>query len=303
MNILPFKYMPKDGKVLDLNFLSGVFASPWNILRSLIDIAIVAYVFYRLLSLIKGSRAEQLLKGLFILLIFSAVVTYLQLDMVNWLLEKLWIVFAITLPIVFQPELRRFLEQLGRGRFFVSSTSLEKIDSNHIVVDEIVTAVKVMSKERVGALIIIARENDIEEYLDSGTRMDSLVSAGLLINIFVPNTPLHDGAVIIKEGRIQSSACFLPLSSNPAIDGRLGTRHRAGLGISEVSDALSIIVSEETGAVSIAREGRLVRYLDEQGLRDMLEDELITQGIRRDSFWRRWSNDGRQEYKKKKDRA
>lgn len=287
---------------MDLNFLSGVFASPWNILRSLIDIGIVAYIFYRLLSLIKGSRAEQLLKGLFILLIFSVAVTYLQLDMVNWLLEKLWIIFAITLPIVFQPELRRFLEQLGRGKFFVRSTYLDKMYSDRIV-DEIVMAVQVMAHDRVGALIIIARETGIEEYLDSGTRMDSLVSAGLLINIFVPNTPLHDGAVIIKDGRIQSAACFLPLSSNPAIDGRLGTRHRAALGISEVSDALCIVVSEETGAVSIAREGRLVRYLDEPGLRDILEGELIAEGSPSDSFWRRWSNDGRKKFKEKQSRS
>jgi len=303
-SICHFKYMPKDGEVLDLHFLSGVFASPWNILRSLIDIAIVAYIFYRLLGLIKGTRAEQLLKGLFILLIFSLVVSYLQLDMLMWLLGKAWIVFAIALPIVFQPELRRFLEQLGRGKFFVSASSLDKINGNHVVINEIVTAVKVMAQERVGALIVVARETGIEEYLDSGTRMDSLVSAGLLINIFVPNTPLHDGAVIIKECRIQSAACFLPLSSNPAIDGKLGTRHRAALGISEVSDALSIVVSEETGAVSIAKEGRLVRYLDERGLRDMLRDELIAQESRRDSFWRRWSNDGRQqESAKKKNRA
>lgn len=287
---------------MDLNFLSGIFASPWNILRSLIDIGIVAYIFYRLLSLIKGSRAEQLLKGLFILLTFSVAVTYLQLDMVNWLLEKLWIIFAIALPIVFQPELRRFLEQLGRGKFFVTSTYRDKVYSDHLV-DEIVAAVQIMAKDRVGALIIVARETGIEEYLDSGTRMDSLVSAGLLINIFVPNTPLHDGAVIIKEGRIQSAACFLPLSSNPAIDGRLGTRHRAALGISEVSDALCIVVSEETGAISIAREGRLVRYLDEPGLRALLEGELMVDGSHRDNFWRRWSNDGRKKFKEKQTRA
>ncbi len=287
---------------MDLNFLSGIFASPWNILRSLIDIGIVAYIFYRLLSLIKGSRAEQLLKGLFVLLLFSVAVSVLQLDMVNWLLEKLWIIFAIALPIVFQPELRRILEQLGRGKFFASSTYLDKIYSDRIV-NEIVTAVQVMSQDRVGALIIVARETGIEEYMDSGTRMDSLVSAELLINIFVPNTPLHDGAVIIKEGRIQSAACFLPLSSNPAIDGRLGTRHRAALGISEVSDALCIVVSEETGAVSVAREGRLVRYLDEPGLRDILEGELMAEGGHRDSFWRRWSNDGRKKFKEKQSRS
>lgn len=288
---------------MDLSFLSGVFASPWNIFRSLLDIAIVAYIFYRLLGLIKGTRAEQLLKGVFVLLIFSAVISYLQLDMLNWLLEKLWIIFAITLPIVFQPELRRILEQLGRGKFFMSSRVMDKMDSNHIVVEEIAAAVGLLSKDRIGALIVVARATGIEEYLDSGTRMDSLVSSGLLINIFVPNTPLHDGAVIIKDGRIQSAACFLPLSSNPAIDNKLGTRHRAGLGISEVSDAVAVIVSEETGTVSVAREGRLVRYLDDKALRDILEAELIVRESRRDSFWRRWSADGRQTAEKKKDLA
>ena len=283
--------------------LSGVFASPWYIFRSVLDIAIVAYIFYRLLGLIRGSRAEQLLKGLFILLVFSAVVSFLQLDMVNWILNKLWIVFAISLPIVFQPELRRFLEQLGRGRFFVSSSTWDLTQSPYYVINEIATAVNVLSHNRVGALIVIARETGIEEYLDSGTKLDSLVSAALLINIFIPNTPLHDGAVIIKAGRIHHAACFLPLSNNPAIDGKLGTRHRAGLGISEVSDALVIIVSEETGAVSVAREGRLVRFVDDRGLRDMLEDELIARENNKDNFWRRWYVYGRQTTAKKKDRT
>lgn len=287
---------------MEQGLLTGVFASPWNIFRSLLDITIVAYIFYRLLGLIRGSRAEQLLKGLFILLVFSVIVSYLQLDMINWILEKLWIGFAITLPIVFQPELRRFLEQLGRGRFFMSSSS-DQTENQLYVINEVAAAVRVLAKEKVGALIVLARETGIEEFLDSGTRMDSLVSAGLLINIFVPNTPLHDGAVIIKGGRILNAACFLPLSSNPAIDSKLGTRHRAGLGISEVSDALVIIVSEETGAVSIAREGRLVRFLDEQGLREMLEDEFIVRQGGRSNFWRRWYTDGRPAAEKKKDRA
>jgi diadenylate cyclase len=286
-------FVNKGDNHLDWGFLSGVFASPWNIFRSLIDIAIVAYVFYRLLGLIKGTRAEQLLKGLIILLAFSVVVTYLQLDMVNWILEKLWIVFAITLPIVFQPELRRILEQLGRGKFFVSSSAGEKVDIYEGVVKEIAEAVRVLARNRVGALIVIGRETGIEEFLDSGTNLDSLVSSGILINIFVPNTPLHDGAVIIKAGRIQKAACFLPLSNNPNIDGQLGTRHRAGMGISEVSDALAIIVSEETGSVSVAREGKLVRYLDAQSLKDLLEEELVVRASRKDSFWRRWAADDR----------
>jgi diadenylate cyclase len=288
---------------VDLALLSGIFASPWSIIRTLLDIAIVAYIFYRLLSFMRGSRAEQLLKGLFILLILSAVFTYLQLDMVNWLLEKMWIVFAITLPIVFQPELRRFLEQLGRGKFFARTRSGDEMESDRAVVNELITAVKVLAHNRIGALIIIARDTGIEEYLDSGTRMDSLVSAGLLINIFVPNTPLHDGAVIIKAGRIQNAACFLPLSTNPGIDIRLGTRHRAGLGITEVSDAVAIIVSEETGGVSVAKEGRLVRYLDEQDLQDRLEEELVVRVGGSESFWRRWTADGRQASGPAKDRA
>ncbi len=288
---------------MDWGFLSGVFASPWNIFRSLLDIAIVAYIFYRLLGLIKGTRAEQLLKGLIILLAFSVIVSYLQLDMVNWILEKLWIVFAVTLPIVFQPELRRILEQLGRGKFFVSSSSAEEVNIYAAVVPEITEAVKVMARHRVGALIVIGRETGIEEFLDSGTNMDSLVSSGILINIFVPNTPLHDGAVIIKDGRIQKAACFLPLSNNPSIDAQLGTRHRAGLGITEVSDALSIIVSEETGVVSVARDGRLVRDLDAPSLKVLLEEELVVREIRKDSFWRRWMADGRNESEKKKDLA
>lgn len=280
---------------MDFSLLTGVFASPWDVIRSLVDIAIVAYIIYRLLGLIQGSRAEQLLKGVFVLLIFSAAVTLLQLDLLNWLLNKIWIVLAIALPIVFQPELRRVLEQLGQGRFLKTYYGSRTPDANRVMVQEIITAVKLMARVKVGALIVLVRENDIEEYLDSGTRMDSLVSAGLLINIFVPNTPLHDGAVVIKDGRIQSAACFLPLSSNPAVDSKLGTRHRAGLGITEVSDAIAVIVSEETGTISVARGGRLVRYLDEKTLQEILEVELVAPAVQPDRVWKRRPNNGRKD--------
>jgi len=276
---------------LDFTILSGYFANPLDIIRNLLDIIIVAYIFYRLLSWIKGTRAEQLLKGLVILLLFSATVSLLHLSVLKWLLDKLWIVFAITLPIVFQPELRRILEQLGRGRFFLSSGSNSGAQLNQTIIGEIVDAAKVLSRNKVGALIIICRENDIEEYLETGVAMDSLVSAGLLINIFVPNTPLHDGAVIIKNGRIQKAACFLPLSNNPLLDPQLGTRHRSGIGISEVSDALAVIVSEETGAISLAKEGKLQRYLDDQSLKEILEKELKAEETANVHFWRRWSGD------------
>ena len=277
---------------MDWSFLSGVMASPWNIFRAILDISIVSYIFYRLLSLIKGSRAEQILKGLFILLVFAVVASYLRLDMVNWLLDKLWIVFAITLPIVFQPELRRFLEKIGTASFFARSANLQEREAYENIIEEISDAVSVLSRTRTGALIVLARETGINDYTETGIMMDSLVSSGLLINIFIPNTPLHDGAVIIKDGRIKKAACFLPLSVNPYLHPELGTRHRAGLGITELSDALAVIVSEEDGGISLANGGKLTRYLDAQSLQELLEKELIIK-VKRDSFWRRWASDGR----------
>ncbi len=272
---------------MDFYNLTGIFASPWDVVRSLVDIVIVTYIFYRLLGLIQGSRAEQLLKGVIVLLLFSAGATVLQLDLLNWLLDMFWIVLAIALPIVFQPELRRILEQLGQGKFLKTYYGSSNPDTNRLLIHEITTAAKLMARDKVGALIVLARDTDIEEYLDSGTRMEAVVSAGLLINIFVPNTPLHDGAVVIKHGRIQSAACFLPLSSNPAVDPKLGTRHRAGLGITEVSDAVAVIVSEETGTISVARAGRLVRYLDEKSLQEVLEMELVIPAAPPERVWKR----------------
>lgn len=274
---------------MDLSFLSGVFASPWDIIRSLLDIAIVAYVFYRILKLITGTRAEQLLKGLLLLLVFSVLASILKLDMVNWLVEKLWILFAITLPIVFQPELRRLLEQIGRGSFFSSKRSNLEVDEYNRILQELTDAVAVLSRNKIGALIVLTRETGIGEHTESGIELDAIVTASLLINIFVPNTPLHDGAIVINEGRIEKAACFLPLSDNPFLDKDLGTRHRAGIGITEVSDAIAIIVSEETGSVSVATEGKLHRYLDAQSMREILERELASPPRLRDTFLRRWA--------------
>lgn len=274
---------------MDLSFLSGIFASPGDIIRSLLDIAIVAYVLYRILRWISGTRAEQLLRGLLLLLLFSLAASYLRLDMVKWLMEKVWIVFAITLPIVFQPELRRLLEQIGRGSFFArSNIEMEEYES---IINEIVDATAVLSRNKVGALVIFTRETGISEYLESGVFLDSLVSSGLLVNIFVPNSPLHDGASIISGGRIKKAACFLPLSDNPNLDKELGTRHRAGLGITELSDALALIVSEETGTISLAKEGQLQRYLDTRSLKELLRQELLHQEKWSDTVRRRWSGE------------
>jgi diadenylate cyclase len=273
---------------VDLSFLSGVFASPWDIIRSLIDILIVAYLFYRILKVIRGTRAEQLLKGLALLLVFSASASFLKLEMVNWLVEKIWILFAIMIPIVFQPELRRLLEQIGRGSFFTRRSSGLEMEQNEAVIREVIDATAVLSRNKVGALIIFTRETGIAEYMESGTEIDGLVSASLLTNIFVPNSPLHDGAVIITEGRIQKAACFLPISDNPFLSKELGTRHRAGIGITELSDAVAVIVSEETGAISVAIDGKIQRYLDSRSLMDLLHRELHREEKMKHSLFRRW---------------
>lgn len=274
--------------MLDLSFLSGVFASPFNIIKSILDIAIVAYLFYQILKLIKGTRAEQLLKGLILLLLFSALARFLRLDVVNWLLSKLWLVFAITLPIVFQPELRRLLEQIGRGGFFTSSRFASLGDEYELLIDEICDAVYGLSNTRTGALIVIMRETGIGEYIESGVTLDAKVSASLLMNIFFPNAPLHDGAAVIADKRLYKAGCFLPLSDNPFVDKELGTRHRAALGISEVSDVVAIVVSEETGSVSVAMEGKLSRFIKRENLKELLKKELVHRDNWGSSLMRRW---------------
>jgi diadenylate cyclase len=288
---------------LDFNFLSGVLTSSWNLLLSLVDIAIVAYLIYRILGLISGTRAEQLLRGLLLLLVFSVLASYLNLAMVTWLVEKLWIVFAITLPIVFQPELRRFLEQIGRGSFFSGHHLQWNPEAMHNVLAEVSSAAGILSRNRMGALMILTRETGIGEHAASGVLVDGAVTSSLLINIFWPNTPLHDGAVVISAGRLERAACFLPLSDNPNLSLHLGTRHRAGLGITEVSDALAVIVSEESGQISLAREGDLLACSDENHLRQVLELEFIQKPNWGESLRRRWFRQYESSTKAKKDRA
>jgi diadenylate cyclase len=287
---------------LDFSFLSGILTSSWNLLLNLVDIAIVAYLIYRILGLISGTRAEQLLRGILLLLVFSVLASFLNLAMVTWLVEKLWIVFAITLPIVFQPELRRFLEQIGRGSFFSGHIGLNP-ESIHNVLAEVSQAAGILSRNRMGALIVLARETGIGEYAASGVLVDAAVTSSLLVNVFWPNSPLHDGAVVISGGRLERAACFLPLSDNPNLSLRLGTRHRAGLGITEVSDALAVIVSEETGQISLAREGDLLACADENHLRQALELEFMQKPHWGESLRRRWFRPDESTAKAEKDRA
>ncbi|NLX89606.1 MAG: TIGR00159 family protein [Syntrophomonadaceae bacterium] len=287
---------------MDFSFLSGILTSSWNLLLNLVDIAIVAYLIYRILGLISGTRAEQLLRGILLLLVFSVLASFLNLAMVTWLVEKLWIVFAITLPIVFQPELRRFLEQIGRGSFFSGHIGLNP-ESIHNVLAEVSQAAGILSRNRMGALIVLARETGIGEYAASGVLVDAAVTSSLLVNVFWPNSPLHDGAVVISGGRLERAACFLPLSDNPNLSLRLGTRHRAGLGITEVSDALAVIVSEETGQISLAREGDLLACADENHLRQALELEFMQKPHWGESLRRRWFRPDESTAKAEKDRA
>ncbi|SMB89558.1 diadenylate cyclase [Desulfonispora thiosulfatigenes DSM 11270] len=253
---------------------------------NLLDITIVAFVIYKLMMLLRGTRAVQLLKGLVVLLVATIISKFLGLQSINWILEKLQTGLLIALPIVFQPELRRALEQLGRGRIFTKTNGYVAEEEAERLISEIVRSVKVMAKNKIGALIVIERETGLNDLVETGIRIDGLVSGELLTNIFIPNTPLHDGAVIIRDDKILSASCFLPLSENRNLSKELGTRHRAGIGVTEVSDALVVFVSEETGVISVAEEGKLTRYLDEITLKEILINKTKPQQKSVKQWWR-----------------
>jgi len=238
---------------------------------AVIDIALISYLFYRLIQLIRGTRAIQLIQGIVVLLLATVVSYWLRLNTVNWLLQKAQLTLAVAIPIVFQPELRRALEQVGRGRLFISELSLMPQSDVQSLLDEVVEASRILSRTRVGAIIVIERETGLSDIAETGIAIDAVVSAEFLVSIFIPNTPLHDGAVIIRGNRAIAAACFLPLVEAANVSPELGSRHRAALGISEQSDALAIVVSEETGALSLANAGKLIRSIDVETLRDMLE--------------------------------
>lgn len=252
-------------------------------LSDLVDILIISYIIYMLLLLLRGTRAVQLLKGLIVVLAAWMFSSVFRLSTLQWLIENLFSVGVIVLFIIFQPELRRALEQLGRGGFFGRTRQMEDQLVTKMV-GELVKAVGHLAKRRIGALIILERETGLSDYIESGIRLEAVLSAELLINIFLPNTPLHDGAVIVRKDRIMAAGCYLPLSENPFISKELGTRHRAGIGMSEVSDAISVIVSEETGSISLAIHGQLERGLSEEELQTRLYQELKLPE-RRTNFW------------------
>ncbi|MCL6516908.1 diadenylate cyclase CdaA [Alicyclobacillus sp.] len=246
----------------------------FNVLNA-IDILIVAFVLYRLLLMIRGTRAVPLLKGVVVILVATAVSSALHLEALNWLLNKIITIGVVAIPIVFQPELRRALDQLGRGGFFSISLTADRAEALQHTIAEVVKAAQVLSKTKIGALIVIERKTGLSEYAETGTQIEGLVSSELLINTFIPNTPLHDGAVVIRGNRVVSAGCFLPLTENRDLNRELGTRHRAAIGVTEQTDAVAVVVSEETGKVSLAVDGVLTRGLQEGDLHELLTSLLV----------------------------
>ncbi len=240
------------------------------------DILLVAALFYQVLLLIQGTRAVQVLRGLVIL----ALLTFLQerfvhLPVLSWLLETFWKEWAVILVVVFQPEIRSILAQIGSrplGRLLLPQELR--------FVDEIMAALREASKARIGMLIVLEQETGLRNFIETGTILNSEVSSDLLLTLFHPRTPLHDGAVIIREDRILAAACVLPVSNDPTLAREIGTRHRAALGISEISDAVVLVVSEETGVVSVVREGRMDRNMDLDELGPRLRDFYRSMGER-----------------------
>ncbi|WP_414839540.1 diadenylate cyclase CdaA [Carnobacterium sp. TMP28] len=245
----------------------------WRTFINAVDILVVTFFIYQLIKTLKGTKAIQSLKGIAVILLIKIGSFFLQLQTVDWIVDLViqWSVLAVI--IIFQPELRRGLEHLGRGTFFKNAK--RKINPATKMIQQLDQAVQYMAKRRIGALISIQMETELDEYIATGIPLDADISGELLINIFIPNTPLHDGAVMIKDYKIAAAAGYLPLSESSLIPKELGTRHRAAIGLSEVTDAITIIVSEETGGVSISHRGDLLRELSKEDFIKFLNKELI----------------------------
>ncbi|HBG2461146.1 TPA: TIGR00159 family protein [Clostridioides difficile] len=273
--------------MLDINsFLNGFFNIILRMsIYDLIDISIVAYIFYKLFMFIKDTRAEQVFKGIIFLLLATQLSNTFKLHTVYWISLKALDYGVIAALIIFQPEFRAGLEHIGRAKFNLFgknvNTSEETLNRN---IEEIVEALYSLSRQKIGALIIMERETRISDIINTGTIIDAEISRQLLINIFIPNTPLHDGAVVIRDSKVKAAACFLPLTESKDLSKDLGTRHRAGIGVSEVSDCITLIVSEETGGVSIAKAGKLYRDISRERMMNILRSNLKTNTETRSFF-------------------
>ncbi|HBF3353097.1 TPA: TIGR00159 family protein [Clostridioides difficile] len=268
------------------SFLNGFFNIILRMsIYDLIDISIVAYIFYKIFMFIKDTRAEQVFKGIIFLLLATQLSNTFKLHTVYWISLKALDYGVIAALIIFQPEFRAGLEHIGRAKFNLFgknvNTSEETLNRN---IEEIVEALYSLSRQKIGALIIMERETRISDIINTGTIIDAEISRQLLINIFIPNTPLHDGAVVIRDSKVKAAACFLPLTESKDLSKDLGTRHRAGIGVSEVSDCITLIVSEETGGVSIAKAGKLYRDISRERMMNILRSNLKTNTETRSFF-------------------
>lgn len=257
-----------------------VSLSPVAAFINIVDVLLVWFVIYQLIKIIKGTKAVQLLKGIFVIIIVRVLTGVFGLDTLKWMMDQVLLWGFLAIIIIFQPEVRRALEQLGRGRLF-ARTMLQEEEERDRLIEALSKSVNYMAKRRIGALISIEKETGLSEYIETGTSLNSDLTSELLINIFIPNAPLHDGAVIIQSNKIAAAGCYLPLSESAFISKELGTRHRAAIGLSEVTDAVTIIVSEETGAISLATDSDLYRDLSienfEERLRKMWFGETAEQ--------------------------
>lgn len=244
----------------------------WRNFINLIDILVIWFLIYELMVLVRGTRAVQLFKGIIIIIVVKLISWYIGLTTVSWVMDQIINWGVIAMVVIFQPEIRRGLEHLGRGTMF-TRTKTEN-EEEEALITQLDQAIQYMSKRRIGALIAIEMDTGLEEYIETGIPLDAEVTGALLINTFIPNTPLHDGAVIIKGGRIAVAAAYLPLSDSKLIPKELGARHRAAVGISEVTDALTIVISEETGGVSITKDNELIRDMTQENYLKFLRAHL-----------------------------
>ena len=238
----------------------------WDI----IDILVIAFILYQVLLLIKGTRGWQMTLGITSLFFFYYLSRFMELRTIEWLLANFFTYFIFALIVIFQSEIRRGLAQIGRGRFILRLTGKRPVKQ----FDEIILAATTLSSQRIGALIVIEREIGLKNYIESGIKLDAFLTYDLLVTIFNPKTPLHDGAVILQENRISAAACFLPLTLDPYLSKELGTRHRAAIGITEETDAVAVVVSEETGKTSVVFGGEIVRNLDGPRLLKVLQKTM-----------------------------
>ena len=252
-----------------LNFIQTV--TLWDIL----DIVIVAYLIFRIITVVRKTSSASVIKGIILILAVMWLSSLLHLKVINYLLGQTMKLGLLVLIILFQPELRRFLEQMGSSNLRAFFRRKAKVGNMEACVENTVAACMEMSRTRTGALIVFERDIALVDHIKTGTKLDSQLSVELLISIFYPKAPLHDGAVIVRDGRILAAACMLPMSSNTSLSRDLGMRHRSGIGMSEVSDAVVVIVSEETGSISIAIDGMLKRHLAHDTFQKLLSNELL----------------------------